>query len=428
MKTIFRWLGLALGLLLLWAVGLGVSSLTASKDEDGRRVPLSVWGEPWAQDLREQWAQHRYPEIIPDGGGTLSVEYTFDRELQQQMEKLLNQYSPDFGAVVALDPVTGELKAWAQHIRSKQFAPGSNWLIRRDFVAARLFKLVTSAVAIEEEGLKPETPIWFNGGSHTLYKKNVEKLQWNRWIRQASLAEAFAHSYNTPFARIALEYVDPAQLRRMAESLGYNRKIYSDLEVLLGSLQVPDEKSFNYAEIASGFNRLTKTSPLHAAMMAAAVVNDGTMMTPYWVRAIKKGEEWIYTSKPEIFSNPFSPRTAEALRVLMQNTVERGTSRKSFFSARKKFEFLSIEVGGKTGSLTNVNPQGKVDWFIGYATSPKGEKLAVSALTLNEKVWRVKSSALAKMLIERAFIDKDRSLAFWEARGRGKKKASSRSN
>ena len=60
----------------------------------------------------------------------------------------------------------------------------------------------------------------------------------------------------------------------------------------------------------------------------------------------------------------------------------------------RKRKFDDVEMGGKTGSLTGTNPKGKCDWFVGYARYGK-HRIAVAALTVNEKKWRVKSSALA---------------------------------
>ena len=50
----------------------------------------------------------------------------------------------------------------------------------------------------------------------------------------------------------------------------------------------------------------------------------------------------------------------------------------------RKKQYEDVEMGGKTGSLTGLNPKGKCDWFVGYARY-KGQRIAVAALTVNEK-------------------------------------------
>jgi beta-lactamase class D len=62
-------------------------------------------------------------------------------------------------------------------------------------------------------------------------------------------------------------------------------------------------------------------------------------------------------------------------------------------------------VGGKTGSLTGLDPEGKYDWFVGFA-SHGDQRIAVAALTIHRKLWRVKSSYLARKAIENYFKDR----------------------
>jgi cell division protein FtsI/penicillin-binding protein 2 len=95
------------------------------------------------------------------------------------------------------------------------------------------------------------------------------------------------------------------------------------------------------------------------------------------------------------------PATASEIRSLMKETVLHGTSRGSFRGFFRK-DFMDFDVGGKTGSLTGFDPKGKYDWFVGYAHS-SGRKIAVAALTIHEKQWRVKSSYLARRAIESYF-------------------------
>ena len=93
--------------------------------------------------------------------------------------------------------------------------------------------------------------------------------------------------------------------------------------------------------------------------------------------------------------------TAHEIRTLMKETVLHGTSRHSFKGFFKDNPLL-VNVGGKTGSLTGYDPRGKYDWFVGYAELGTSQ-LALAALTIHEKQWRVKSSYLARRAIESYF-------------------------
>ncbi len=95
------------------------------------------------------------------------------------------------------------------------------------------------------------------------------------------------------------------------------------------------------------------------------------------------------------------PGTAGVIRSLMRETVHRGTSRGTFRGFFKR-DYALLDVGGKTGSLSGTDPKGKYDWFVGYADGGT-KRIAFASLTIHEKLWRVKSSYLARKAIESYF-------------------------
>jgi peptidoglycan glycosyltransferase len=108
----------------------------------------------------------------------------------------------------------------------------------------------------------------------------------------------------------------------------------------------------------------------------------------------------LYESPPGAAHRVIKPETAVEMRKLMRETVNSGSASRSFRGFHKRHE--QIEVGGKTGSLTGFDPKGKYDWFVGYATDGE-RKLAYAVLCINKEFWYVKSSQLARRLIEDYF-------------------------
>ncbi len=328
------------------------------------------------------------------------IQYSFDAKLQESMEALFRNYAPDFGAFVATDAVTGRVLAMVSYSRNP--AIKDNLALRATFPSASIFKLVTAAAAIEERKFSPDTVIQFNGSNHTLYKSNILKNRTTRWSRYSTLKDAFAKSINTVFGRIGAYTVGPEQLKIYADRFGFNRTIAGDLPVQMGNAPIPED-AWGLSQTASGFTRDNTMSPLQGALMAAAVANDGVMMEPYVVQSVHLPDGApLYNAEPRVSGVAVDPNTASEIRSLMRETVVKGTSKRSF-KGFFKGPFAQLKIGGKTGSLTGMDPPGKYDWFVGFANSANGHKIAISALTIHQKLWRVKSSYLARKAIEKYF-------------------------
>jgi peptidoglycan glycosyltransferase len=115
----------------------------------------------------------------------LFVETFIDPELQGYIERLLRRSRVYQGAVVALKPRSGQILALAQY--SKEVVGDSeNLCLKAEFPAASLFKIVAAAAAIESRGFTPDTPLYFRGRKHTLYKSQL-KDEKGRYVRKATL-------------------------------------------------------------------------------------------------------------------------------------------------------------------------------------------------------------------------------------------------
>jgi hypothetical protein len=319
-----------------------------------------------------------------------------DAKLQKTMEALFRSYSPDYGAFVALDAQTGRVLSLISYSRDK--GSHGNLALRATFPSASVFKVVTATAAIESKKVAPETVIPFNGRNHTLYRGQILKSNITRWTRFITFKDAFAQSINTVFGKVGAFTVGQSGLRTYADRFGFNRKINTDLPVQEGRAPIPED-AWGLAETASGYTVENTMSPLQGALIAAAVANDGVMMEPFVVQNLFAADgSSVYLGEPKVSGVTMDRSTSHQLKTLMKETVVRGTSRGSFRGFFKS-NFALLDVGGKTGSLTGYDPKGKYDWFVGYAGSAS-QRIAIAALTISEKQWRVKSSYLARRAIE----------------------------
>jgi len=133
-----------------------------------------------------------------------------------------------------------------------------------------------------------------------------------------------------------------------------------------------------------------KLSPLHAALIAAAVGNGGIAYEPSLIEEVD-GEPFKATGSSRLLKQ----ETATALRDMMKYTVTEGTATSSF-RERGRSVLGDIEVAGKTGSMSNHRrPFMDYSWFVGFAPADD-PKIAVAAVVVNGLKWRIHAPYVAR--------------------------------
>ena len=344
---------------------------------------------------------NRFPENItlPDFPvrGNLGMRYTIDAALQTHAQRLLKKYNPDYGMLVILEPDSGRVLAMASSARNKSHA--GNLTMNNNYPAASISKIITAVAAINENKAAANTIIPFNGKSTSLYKKSVFRHRNNKWTRKYSLGKAFARSVNSVFGRVGALDVGGEIMLDYARRLGFNGRFASDFVFGNGAVDVDPADAWQVAEMASGYTTRNTLSPIHGAVLAATAVNGGNLVAPVLVKAIigPNGVPLYWNEQPAK-SKVMSEDTARQLKKMMRTTVVTGSAKQAF-SGFNRGALKNVVIGGKTGSLTGFTPKGKYDWFVGFAEMGE-RKIAYATLCINKKIWYVKSTQLAREMLE----------------------------
>jgi peptidoglycan glycosyltransferase len=305
-----------------------------------------------------------------------------------------------FGAVVAIEPSSGRVRAMASNapyepnripnpsylnslFQNRLEAPLVNRATQNGYPPGSTFKVVTAAAALNSGVITPETTIDAPG---TLidegHELNNDGLQdWG----SIPLDTALTNSVNTWFAQVGAKVGEDTLFEYM-ERFGFNAKPPIDLppEDLSPSGLVDLENEtlltkndpIDIERTAIGQERLLVT-PLQDAMVAAAVANKGHEMKPQiWNKVIDPDGRVVESMDPSEFSQPISEKTAEQLTTAMEGVVNEGTGTNA--------EIPGVPVAGKTGTAEtpyNESCGGGTEenqaWFIGFA--PANEpKIAIA--------------------------------------------------
>lgn len=319
---------------------------------------------------------------------------TIDPELQSLVERLVASAQSPHVAAVVMDPTSGRILSYAS---KSPTIP--NLVLHADFPAASLFKLVTSAAALEQGALSPSSQVWFRGGTYTLNRYNYLPDR-KRDRRVMSASEALGRSCNPAFARIALNFLDAKVIRSYAEYFGFNTPIPFDVPLPQSMAAIPAEK-YLFSRTAAGFGDV-HLSPLHAAALMSAIANDGIMPRPYLVdRVLSPDGQLVHRASPEAVQPVVSATTARRLREMMEYTTTVGTSRREFMIKNRPL-LGNIRVAGKTGTLTGSNPKGMTNWFVGAAPLDNPQ-VSLAVIVVDPRGISTRASHIGRRIFQEYF-------------------------
>lgn len=301
------------------------------------------------------------------------------------------------GAVVAIDPATGAILAMASSpsydpnpvsshdpssiraeynkLAAQEDDPLINRAVNERYPPGSAFKVVVAAAALAN-GRTPDTlldcPTIYIPPGTTRGLKNFGNETCG--TPKVTMQQALTKSFNTAFAKLGVDLGEPA-IRQAATDfgIGTGQPLETPLRVSPSSIgDIPDAPALAQTSIGQRDVALT---PLQAAEIAAAVSNDGVLMTPYLVSELQAPDlSVIDRTKPEQLSTAVSPQIAGQLTQMMRSVVENGTGRLARIDG--------VEVAGKTGTAENAPGAAPHAWFIGFAKNA-GKQVAVSVIIEN---------------------------------------------
>jgi penicillin-binding protein A len=307
-----------------------------------------------------------------------SIETTLDSRLQRAAFEALGD---NIGAIVALDPATGAILAsvstpsfnpelllgpdtadnWAE-LLADPASPLSDRATRELYAPGSTFKTAVAASAIDTGVANPGTsfadPGAFPLPGSTATISNAWGGPCNDGVT-AVLHQAFTRSCNTIFADLAIQ-TGAEPIGDTVEAMGWNQPM--DFEWTIPNASwLTEQLSRDPAALGqSGIGeRDVRATPLHMAMIAAAVANGGQTMAPYLVERVFDADGVaVETTIPAQLARAMSQSTAATMSLLMERVVTEGTGRGAALPG--------VRVGGKTGTASG--PGGFPNlWFIGFA-------------------------------------------------------------
>ncbi len=321
-----------------------------------------------------------------------TVQLTINPKAQQAADQALGNQR---GAVVALNPKTGEILALVSH---PQYDPGQlsahdqnavvkAWqslsadptqpladraLAGNLYPPGSVFKIVTAAAALETGKATAQTLIPAPAVL-TLPQTGVGLPNYDRQPcgpnDQTTLLHALEISCNTAVGNLGMQ-VGAQALADQAAKFGYGTTLRVPTRVEPSRFPTGINQAQTAQSAIGQFD--VRVTPMQVALTSAAVANGGVAMRPYLVQRVLSADlQTIDRATPERLGVAISPETASTLTSMLTSVVDNGTGQPA--------RIPGVQVAGKTGTAEQGNGKPPHAWFTSFA--PAGDpKVAVAVV------------------------------------------------
>lgn len=326
------------------------------------------------------------------------LHYTVNGDLQKRVHDFLEKNQVPYGVFVAVEPATGRILAMTAH---SSVDPGWSKNAYFDlYPMASLFKIITASAALENRKITPDTVIEFRGNATSENPRYWEARPKGRNNR-TDVTYAMGKSMNPVYGRLACDIAGKASVMECISRFGFNQALLPGTSAKVSTASEP-QNSHELMLMGAGLDHDVKISPLHAAVMMAAIANGGRMMAPGLTDRVtnRKGVDQDIFAPRELRSL-VTPETAKSLTRMLSSTVTTGTSRRAFHDRRGRRR-VDVDIAAKTGSISGSDPRGHYSWFAAFAptTNPR---IALVALVINQDKWKIKSAQVGEQALEEFF-------------------------
>jgi cell division protein FtsI/penicillin-binding protein 2 len=339
--------------------------------------------------------------ILDPGTPGQDLTLTIDAGLQVAVEQeLLATWIADRAkavSAVVLDPVTGEVYAWASYpgydaddfraIAAEDPSRFIDPIVATVYEPGSVFKMLTAVAALDRGVVTPRTKIKdtgtlrLDGGRTRVDDADHVAMGW------MTFQDAIAYSRNVVAAKVALKLGKNTRRASIAlhdtwRQMGFGSPTGVDVANEVGGIvRDPATRPWRQIDLANGaFGQGIAVTPIQLAQAYAAMVNGGTLVQPRLVRAIGETE-----TSPVVRGRVMSATTSRTLQRLMRYVL----TEVDFY--RDRTLIPGFDVGGKTGTAQIWDAKARA-WkddmfnytFVGFVGRERGRPDLVVTVRIEE--------------------------------------------
>ncbi|MEP6583583.1 MAG: penicillin-binding protein [Ginsengibacter sp.] len=268
-------------------------------------------------------------EIEPENGkDIITTINTYIQDVAENaLMKMMVENNSLHGTCIVMETQTGKIKAIANLGKRPdgEYIEDYNYGLGKKTEPGSIFKLATLLSLLEDKYVDTGTIVDCEGGQKSFYGLRIRDSHLG--VGSITVKDAFARSSNVAFAKLADEYYhnQPKVFYDHLHKLRLDTVTGIDIVGAAAPLiKKPGGKywtKFTIPFMAHGYEELV--TPLHMLMLYNAVANNGKMMKPYLVNAIKEMGVEIKTFHPTVLVDKIcSDETLAKLKDCLLAVVE----------------------------------------------------------------------------------------------------------
>jgi cell division protein FtsI/penicillin-binding protein 2 len=273
--------------------------------------------------------------------------------IEEEMDACLEEYKSVRGAVVLMDPKTGEILAMASrphfdlNHKDDVAKNGFNFAIQAVYEPGSTFKVVATSGVLNEGLATPLTSVYCHNGNFVEGKIRVPD---HHPYGSLTLAGVLIKSSNIGAYKFARQ-LGAKRFFDYAHKWGFGRKTGVLLSGESSGIARNTGNAVDFSRAAYGY--ALNVTPLQMACAYSAIAGDGKLLKPKIVKSLVANDGTVVETFPtQVVSEVIKPATARMMREALQKVTETGGT--ALLAAVPGFK-----VAGKTGTAKRHNPNGR---------------------------------------------------------------------
>jgi len=282
----------------------------------------------------------------------LTLDMGMQAILEEELAAGLAEFQSEKGAIVLMNPNTGELLAMASfpsynlNTRKNVVKYGFDFATQAIYEPGSTFKIISTSGALDKGLVNPDTEIFCHNG---VYHKGSIRVPDHHPYGMLPVWKVLQKSSNVGAYKIALQ-LGRKNFYGYVKAYGFGSKTDIDMAGESAGVVRNTGNPTDFSRIAYGY--AVSVTPLQVACAYSAIANGGMLMRPLLVKSVMANDgTTIMNFKPEPVRRVIKEKTAEQMRKALATVVSlQGTARRA--------KVPGFKVAGKTGTTVKINTKG----------------------------------------------------------------------